>query len=473
MAVTPIKYPPHIAIVGGGFCGAMTLINLVQQMSAPLTITLIEKSSTLAKGTAYGTTEPCHLLNVPACKMGALHEKPDHFYQWLLAHEKEWRNLHSSFKNLLITPESYLPRMVYGLYLEILLEENLLLAQQKKIIVSILRKEATHIEEHENSLDLAFSEGSTLKVDAIILALGVPQNKNFHSSSEPLPNYIANIWSAPSESFLKSSSLRDLSENTQIVMIGSGLTMLDAYASLMSRGYPGKVVVISGLGKLPEMHIKHFTPYPHFIDLQNPPSTAIDLLRVVKRELNLAIQQGINWRGVVDELRVVIGQIWEQFSWKEKRRAIRHLLNNWNHYRHRMPWNYAEDLKKQKFILMRGKVTGVYSTGLEFRSPGNKEDKFLEANYIVNCSGPDMNIYNQNSKFIKNLIKDGWIIPDPLNAGIQANRDGIVKGKGGGRLFALGHILFGERLETTAVPDLRRQCFNLAKFISSKSNLIN
>ena len=47
-------------------------------------VLIFERGNRLARGAAYGTTRPEHLLNVPASLI-ALPDEPDHFLEWLLA----------------------------------------------------------------------------------------------------------------------------------------------------------------------------------------------------------------------------------------------------------------------------------------------------------------------------------------------------------------------------------------------------
>ncbi len=431
----------------------MVMVNLIHQAAYPIHVTLIEKSTALAKGIAYGTTDPCHLLNIRAIRMGAFAENPEHFYQWV------------SQRALAVHPDSYLPRMLYGAYLEELLQTSLDLAAQKGIKASIVHAEAVQIEATAAALSIKLNEGGTLQADAAILALGVPQNKEYCTFPGPIPNYIPSIWDAQPAHL-------PFSNETTVVMIGSGLTMVDAYTSLLTRGFQGKAVAISRLGKLPAVHNKHPVHYLNFLDPLHPPATALQLLKAFRHQLRLSSAQGIDWRGVVDELREIIGPIWQQFSWKEREKGIRHLLSMWNRFRHRMPEHYWNHIQKEqaegRFHLVRGKVLTVNPPSVEYRPAGSNHSKVITADYIINCSGPDMNIHNHKTNLMQNLIKERLVFSDPLKAGILADIDGMLQGNGQGRLFALGQLLFGERLETTAVPDLRNQCRYLAVHLLRK-----
>src|SRR6476659_11440291 len=99
-----------IAIVGGGFSGALVAVHLLREAHTPLRILLIERHPPFGRGVAYGTTDPNHLLNVPAARMGVWPEEPDHFVKWLRAHRGE-EGIPDN-----VDPADYLPRKLYGMY---------------------------------------------------------------------------------------------------------------------------------------------------------------------------------------------------------------------------------------------------------------------------------------------------------------------------------------------------------------------
>ncbi len=469
----------HIAIIGGGFCGTLLALNLIRQTQKPIRITLIEKSRNLAKGVAYSTTDPYHLLNVRAEKMEAFHEEPGHFLQWLNSNETLWRKKDPSFEPLVIHPYSYLPRMLYGLYLADLLKEGIEQAQVKNISFNTLTQEAVDLQISSNEVILTFLDRSPLKADFAVLALGVPPNKNFMPIDIKSSRYIPTLWSLPSQNLYTYLQANHLDEKSESVIIGSGLTMLDALSSLILRGFKGKITAVSRTGILSKVHAEQGSSYPCFIDLNHPPKTALEVFKLARREIKKAEAEGKDWRDVIDELRGVIGSVWELLSWNERKKGAVHLLNIWNYFRHRVPPVYFNELQRymnsDRFTLCKGAVASLESANANRIRAHVKlqggELKRLEADFIINCSGPEKNICKDPSVLVQNLLKRGEIVPDPLQFGIQVDSQGRVLGKGKNRLFALGQILLGERLETTAVPELRKQCADLAGFILREESL--
>ncbi|MDO9712613.1 FAD/NAD(P)-binding protein, partial [Paracraurococcus lichenis] len=74
---------PTIAIVGAGFSGTLLALHLLRCCPEAIRVTLIERNSAFGRGQAYATGNPSHLLNVPAARMIAFHDQPNHFVDWL------------------------------------------------------------------------------------------------------------------------------------------------------------------------------------------------------------------------------------------------------------------------------------------------------------------------------------------------------------------------------------------------------
>ncbi|MFN6567875.1 FAD/NAD(P)-binding protein [Dendronalium sp. ChiSLP03b] len=104
--------PVTFAIVGGGFSGSLVAANLLRNATMPLSIKLIERNSEVGRGVAYGTQVNCHLLNVPAGKMSAFPDELNHFLNWL------HQNGHQE-----VTAATFVPRQVYGDYVQATLKE--------------------------------------------------------------------------------------------------------------------------------------------------------------------------------------------------------------------------------------------------------------------------------------------------------------------------------------------------------------
>ena len=104
-----------IGIIGGGFSGAMTAVNLVRMCDLPLRVVIVNAKRPLGRGTAYGTSRSEHLLNVAARNMSALPDFPSHFLDWLRSRNEFNQTPDEQLR------EMFVPRRIYGDYLRGLL----------------------------------------------------------------------------------------------------------------------------------------------------------------------------------------------------------------------------------------------------------------------------------------------------------------------------------------------------------------
>ena len=96
-----------VLIVGAGFSGVACAIQLLRGAGRqPLRVLLLNRSGRLARGMAYGTQSPQHLLNVAAANMSVLPDDPEHFVRYTGARDSR------------VDGASFVARSVYGDYLE-------------------------------------------------------------------------------------------------------------------------------------------------------------------------------------------------------------------------------------------------------------------------------------------------------------------------------------------------------------------
>src|ERR1700735_2788405 len=114
-----------IAIVGGGVSGTLTAFHLVRQ-GTPARVILIDKRPDFGLGLAYSTPSHRHLLNVPAGKISALPDQPNHFLDWL-------RKNHDPAA----TEKTFAPRAVFGRYIQYLLASTSSIEQEIATVVDV------------------------------------------------------------------------------------------------------------------------------------------------------------------------------------------------------------------------------------------------------------------------------------------------------------------------------------------------
>jgi uncharacterized NAD(P)/FAD-binding protein YdhS len=159
-----LKAPYDVVIVGSGYSGTMVAVHLARAQRG-LRVALIDRSKTFGRGVAYGTTDPKHLLNVPADQMGAFPDDIGHFYRWLKAHpvNLDAAGIHE------LGPDAFIPRLLFGDYIQDLLREACALPGT----LDIIRDEIVDLTRREGeSFQLIGKSGSKLEAAQVVLALG-------------------------------------------------------------------------------------------------------------------------------------------------------------------------------------------------------------------------------------------------------------------------------------------------------------
>ena len=456
-------YPRNIAIIGGGFSGSLVAINLLRNATLPLTIKLIERNSELGRGVAYSTEVDCHLLNVPAAKMSAFPNEPNHFLNWL--HQNGYQE---------VTASTFVSRKIYGDYLQALLQEAKKNAATN-VQLQVIRDEAIAIETIANNIIVYLKNSQPFSVQKAVLAVG-----NFPAS---IPEEIARInncnyyvrdgWSA--------DAIANLNPEDSILLVGTGLTMVDVVISLHQQGFKGQIHAVSRHGLMPLSH-QQTQPYPLFIDTETAPKTARKLLNLVRREVRFAKSQGKDWRGVIDAIRPITQQLWQALPFNEQKRFLRHIKAYWEIHRHRIAPEIADVLNTTinsgQLHYYAGRIRDCQelknNLAVRIRERGTQKDQVLFVQRIINCTGSNCNYQQLQHPLLTSLVKQGLIRLHPLSIGIDtADNGGLINtnDKVSQHIYTLGTPRKGNLWETTAVPEIRVQAANLAIQLLKSLNL--
>lgn len=443
----------RIAIIGAGFSGSLLAVQLLRRCGTADQILLIEKNEQFGRGLAYSTGNPGHLLNVRAGNMSAFSDQPDHFLAWL----KTLRPETTSTIPATIDSLTFVPRSLYGSYIQSLLGEEIW-GQGRGRNLSLIADEVVSVRRHSAGLRIEVACGRHYAVDIAVLAVG-----NFPPDDNPSDRYFGDPWDP--------KALDGLEPTLPVLLIGTGLTMVDTVLSLLDQEHTGPIHAISRRGLLPRTHAAS-RPYRRFLAGATPRSI-VDLLRAVRREIHVAASQGIDWRSVIDAIRPDTQTLWQTLPIEEKRRFLRHLRPWWDVHRHRMAPEVAARietaLRTGRLLIHCGRVQSLEADrqGITAQLQLRGEDRPLPLRVarVINCSGPQSDYGRIAHPLIRNLLATGLARPDPLGLGLAVTSDNALIGGDGAvsnRLFAIGPVTKGTFWETTSVPDIRTQCEQLA-----------
>lgn len=455
--------PATIAIVGAGFSGSLIAAHLLKTSTRPLVIKLIERSHEIGRGVAYSAHNIGHLLNVSAGNMSAFPDDPGHLLRWLNYNYTEL----APFLPYDLNVSSFIPRQIFGLYLQSILEEAEATAPSNTRLERI-EAEVVAIKNEGKKANVALGNGQVFTADKVVLALGnAPATPPVTTQEDNQDSYLRNAWAA--------DALTELDPDASVLLIGTGLTMVDMLVSLKASDHRGKIYGVSRRGLFPLTH-KASKAYPAFLTSETAPTTVRGLVRTLRREVQKAQGQDYDWRSVVDSLRPITPQLWQRLPQGEKQRFLRHGTPYWDVHRHRIAPEIGaiveSFLDSGQLTVMAGGIQDyqAVTAGVEVRIKPRKRDdiQVLTVNRIVNCTGIQVDYRRSNNPLIANLRDQALIRPNGLGLGLDSTAEGVLvdgQGKASDFLYTIGTPRKGDLWETIAVPELRSQAQNLAATI--------
>ncbi|MBV8886220.1 MAG: FAD/NAD(P)-binding protein [Chroococcidiopsidaceae cyanobacterium CP_BM_RX_35] len=447
--------PTTIAIVGGGFSGSLVAANLLKTATRPLLIKLIERSHDIGKGVAYSTDTSSHLLNVSAGNMSAFPDDPGHLLRWLNYNRSELAAILPDEVNASI----FIPRQIYGLYIQSILEEAEATAASS-VRLERLIDEVVAVEPEGKGAIVSLRSSLRFLADKVVLSLG-------NSPSTPLVSRHLDGNDERLRDGWSTNALVDLEPDAPVLLIGTGLTMVDIVVSLHERQHRGKVYAVSRRGLFPLRH-QATKPYPAFLNAETAPKTIRGLLRCVRAEVKVAATQGYDWRAVIDALRPITQQLWQQLPSVEQQRYLRHIKPHWEVHRHRIAPRIGdvvnEMLNSGQLTISAGRIQDYHAlpdaVAVTVRERQTQTTDVLSVSRVVNCTGVEADYRYSSQPLIVNLRAQGLIRPNGIGLGLDTATRGAVLDANGNistLLYTLGTPRKGDLWETTAVPELREQ----------------
>lgn len=447
-----------VVIIGAGFSGAVTAAQLLRHSPPDVRVVLINRSGAMARGLAYGTNSPLHLLNVPAGNMSADVDDPEHFLRFCQVGDAT------------CTASSFVPRKIYGEYLTSVLddaERHCAHGVRLERIVAEVRR----LQPRETGAVVELTNGQCIDADQVVLAFG-----NF-SPLDP-PGFCASMSAERYQPDPWASGASPASDpNRLVLLVGAGLTALDVSLGLLQSGHKGPIYMISRRGLRPLPHRPKRTTDEVSADfaarlLQATPSVRV-YLQLIRREIKAARKHRLDWRDLVAALRPITPDLWIRLPIAERRRFLRHLQPYWDVHRHRVApaayKRFEEALETGQVRCLAGRIKSVEASVdyLRIRIQ-RRNEKLLEeikAEQVINCTGPTTDLYRVKDPLIQQLCADGLIQVDRLGLGLCVNERLAVKSSSGicsSWLYYVGPMLKADYWEATAVPELRQYSKKLA-----------
>lgn len=440
----------HVLIIGGGASGVLMAAQLLSL--APATrVTIIEKSAMLGCGIAYATDNPDHLLNTRVHNMSAFPDDPDHFLRWL----------HRSGEAPQATGACFVGRQTYGRYLGSLIagptEDRPEGRHDRRL--RCLRDDCTRLDSDPDGVRAHLKTGAVLSADVAILATG-------HAVSPTPGGGLRGGWDFTPPA----------SPDVPVVIIGTGLSMVDHVVSLIGSGHRGQITCLSRRGLLPRAHAPATAMT---IDRDALPigGSVSQVLHWLRRQARQAEAKGGTWRDAVDGVRPHVTAIWQSWDREERRRFLRHAASWWEVHRHRMPPRSAEVIARAQargqLALLKARFEEATPDGplCKVRITTSAGDLRRMTGHVIDCRGIRRDPETASAAVVLDLIARGAARVDSLRLGLDTTEDARLidrDGRPSDRVFAIGPCARGALWEITAIPDIRVQCTALAASLSER-----
>jgi uncharacterized NAD(P)/FAD-binding protein YdhS len=444
------------AIVGGGCAGVLVAAHLLRVDRRPRRIVIFEPRPDLGAGVAYSTDDHRHLLNAPAGAMSAFEDDPGHFVTWLAAQGLAWR------------ATDFVPRPLYRDYLQDVLHHELARAVPGTEL-SWVPESVTSLTVEERAgrsgAPLGFAHGQHRRADNVVLALGAPAPVALPALDvSPTFGMIGDPWCP--------GALDAVPVHGDVLILGTGLTMVDIALVLCDRDPRRTVPARSRHGLLPAAHTDDgFASWPAF-DIGRP-ATAREALHRLRQMTVEAESEGWNWRNVIAAARTAAPEVWAGLTEPERRRLLRHLGRRWDVTRHRMSVPVAgavADLRRRgRLTVGGGRVLAVGNDGsvgqprlqVTLAGPGGRHET-LAVGALIDCTGPGPDP-TVGSPLVAGLVADGLARIHPSGIGLDVDEHGDLRGGSTttAPIHTVGWCRRGSEFEATAVPEIRRQALRL------------
>ncbi|MFM7203551.1 MAG: FAD/NAD(P)-binding protein [Myxococcota bacterium] len=459
-----------VAVVGGGYCGTLTVVQLLRAAQGPLRILWYDQHGRFARGLAYSTPSFRHLLNVPAASMSALVEEPEHFLHWLRRRQPGAHGL------------SFAPRALYGRYLEELLEDTTHQAQLKHGgAVSVVRIQdevvRLYARDPQRGVLLTGRDTPVMRADMCVLATGnapAADPRGISRGVAQAPGYHGNPWHAAGWS--------QVEKEDDVLIIGTGLTAIDLILSLQELGHRGQIVALSRRGSWPEAHrpglqVPEFDPEAFRARLPVRLTDVIQEVRETAQQVRSVQPDG--WRLVVDALRPRLSSLWQGWDEHEQRQFLRHVRPHWEVVRHRMAPEIETQLQGLERLGQVRRVAGrlLASTAvpggiaLTYQLRRAQAVGGVSVKHVFNCTGLGMRLSEQRTSLVQQLLTQGLVTEDVHGLGARCDAQGALidaDGRISEVLFTVGGWRRAQRWESTAVPELRAQTYQLARVLLTR-----
>ncbi|WP_353146529.1 FAD/NAD(P)-binding protein [Pollutimonas bauzanensis] len=451
-----------IAVIGGGSVGVSFLAQLVsclrQQervVGKPITVLLFEPRSRPGAGNAYDEDLPTNLLNIPVRNMSAYADDKAHFQRWL---EAQPRSARAHFDVGDFDSNSFLPRPLFGRYMENVYQEAVREGKASGIVIRHVEQRAIGAEKTENGAwRVLCGDGDCYITSRVVLC-----NGNLASTTFPALEGHSHYFNDP-------YPVRKLAEHIEpdatVGIIGSSLSAVDAIVALKEAGHRGMVTCFSRNGRLPSVRsaqnrttlsskltskdvwnlaeanggvltLEHFFSLlaSHVetlggrLDMADVLGPNLPAREALDHEIEVSQRQERLWQVVCSASNDVIDLVWQLLSEEERRTYHQTWRSLWMARRATFPLQNA--LKLQRYFRQGTLNVSSGFNGcrydetsrtfhIQLNGPAVAQAQLpmpdsLQVDYVVNATSFSLDPSSTQDDLVSQLLRSGYASSDPF-----------------------------------------------------------
>jgi uncharacterized NAD(P)/FAD-binding protein YdhS len=440
-----------LVIIGDGFAAAVTAIHLLRKGIVADSLTIIG-SGTLGKGNAYGCISPSFRLNVREDLPIVFSEDPLHFARWAEANIDDLEAKTSA--------GFFYRRADFGRYVAELIAAELGFEKIQRIA-----SKATRLNQaHDGLWKLGTADGGLFYAEKVIIATGNspptwPCSIKTELGAQADPRLIENPWTG--------QYLTAIQPEEHVVLIGGGLTALDAIYALAEQGHRGRITIVGPRPLFPPTQAQWARQkQPNWPEKLSPAR----LVRFMRQYLPSAPTSSAEWQCAWEELRPNLNSIWQQFTPHQRQSLFKRLGWAWSLYRFRASPQTIKAYEQLRvnhqiqFAVGRAKQVECSESAITVELNNGQH---IQADRIVNCTGVGVDL------FLNTLITNAIAVPDPLGHAIGVNTNlNVIKPnlQAWNNLWMLGPATMGSLGDVVAASAISKQAEELASQIQATTN---
>jgi uncharacterized NAD(P)/FAD-binding protein YdhS len=480
-----------IAILGGGISCSLTLLHILRNLLSmgksqkEITIAAVEKQNEFWKGFPYGNRSSINSLTITTLGEFVPEKEKELFINWLESTLDEWISLLGTTggaasrkwidHNLPLIQkkqwdEIYIPRFLFGNYVDKKLMEAIQLAKAKGLArISLIEAEATNISKKGNTVyevKLKDKKANSFSFVAgkIILAIGSPPVKSIRSATtdDSGPLYIDDLYLPGMELNIKRleqvfSGITDPNKRN-ILIVGSNATSLEFLYLLHNKDEIkksiNKVLAISFSGLLPHrITPDSFSDYKFsnmILLIEKKNYSSAELMDVIEKDIRIAYAQGVHIGNIYYRLSDLVVRLLSKLD--ENQQKDFHSAYGWRLTKlmRRAGAEYrdaaVELMNETKLELVKGEFLEVIALPkepgfgmLQYKAHGSEPAIHpLLFPVVINCSGFE-ELDACSSELINNLIEQGICTVNSTNRGFEVSE----KFEASDNLYIVGPLLGG------------------------------